>query len=221
MNNSTVLRFNRKSEALGLLCYVTALFLPIFFSFGRAIAQDIVAGRASVVDGDSIEIHGIPIRLHGIDAPESSQWCSRDNIAYRCGREAAFALMDKIGLKTVNCIRRDTDRYGRLVGACTAGGEDLNAWLVSQGYAIAYRRYSSDYIATEDMAREAKRGLWAGEFEKPEDFRRAGRERPQQPPLARHACICPGDVDSAGRRCGQRSAYTRSGGLAPACAGRT
>jgi endonuclease YncB( thermonuclease family) len=63
-----------------------------------AASQDIVAGRASVVDGDSIEIHGIAIRIHGIDAPESGQWCSRDQIAYRCGQEAAFALADKIGL---------------------------------------------------------------------------------------------------------------------------
>jgi endonuclease YncB( thermonuclease family) len=109
-----------------------------------AMAQDTVAGRASVVDGDSLEIHGIPIRLHGIDAPESGQWCSRDQIAYRCGQEAAFALADKIGLKVVSCIRRDTDRYGRMVALCTAGGEDLGGWLVSQGYAIAFRRYSRD-----------------------------------------------------------------------------
>jgi endonuclease YncB( thermonuclease family) len=157
-----------------------------------------------------------------IDAPESSQWCSRDQIAYRCGQEAAFALADKIGFKTVSCLRRDTDRYGRMVAVCTAGGEDLGGWLVSQGYAIAFRRYSLDYVPTEERAREAKRGLWAGEFERPEDFRRAGRNRarPERAPSVRHACICPGDLDAAGRRCGGRSAFARKGGASPMCGGR-
>jgi endonuclease YncB( thermonuclease family) len=138
------------------------------------------------VDGDSLEIHGIAIRIHGIDAPESGQWCSRDQIAYRCGQEAAFALADKIGLKVVSCLRRDTDRYGRMVAVCTAGGEDLGGWLVSQGYAIAFRRDSLEYVATEERAREAKRGLWVGEFEKPEDFGdRAGSPRGSS---KRHPC---------------------------------
>src|SRR5688572_15619324 len=115
-------------------------------------AQDVVAGRASIVDGDSLEIHGKRVRIHGIDAPESSQWCSRSQIAYRCGQEAALALADKIGLAVVSCLRRDTDRYGRMVAVCMAGGEDLGGWLVSQGYAIAYRRYSLEYVATEEKA---------------------------------------------------------------------
>jgi endonuclease YncB( thermonuclease family) len=201
-----------------------ALFLFAVLLPTAALAQDLVAGRASVVDGDSLEIHGARIRIHGIDAPESGQWCSRDQIAYRCGQEAAFALADKIGLKVVSCVRRDTDRYGRMMAVCTAGGEDLGGWLVSQGYAIAFRRYSLEYVATEDCAREARRGLWAGEFEKPEDFRRQGRtaSRMRQPhgPAVRHACICPGDVDAAGRRCGGRSAFSRKGGASPMCDGR-
>jgi endonuclease YncB( thermonuclease family) len=187
-----------------------------------AAAQDIVTGRASVVDGDSLEIHGAPVRLHGVDAPESQQWCSRNSIAYRCGQEAALLLAEKIGPHVVSCRRRDTDRYGRMVAVCTAGGEDLGGWMVSQGYAIAYRRYSREYVAAEEQAREAKRGLWAGEFQRPEDFRHRGRSRPrpEQAPSTRHACICPGDVDAAGRRCGGRSAFARRGGASPMCAGR-
>jgi hypothetical protein len=119
----------------------------------------------------------------------------------------------------VACQRRDTDRYGRMVATCAAGGEDVGGWLVAQGYAIAYRRYSLEYVPTEDRAREEKRGLWAGEFRRPEDFRRKGRRRLERAPSARQACICPGDVDSAGRRCGRRSAFSRRGGAGPTCSG--
>jgi endonuclease YncB( thermonuclease family) len=202
-------------RAAAVLLFAAALPLPV-------LAQDIVAGRASVVDGDSLEIHSERIRLHGIDAPESGQWCSRNSIAYRCGQDAAFALADKIAFKVVSCLRRDTDRYGRMVAVCTAGGEDLGGWMVSQGYAIAFRRYSLEYVPTEERARQEKRGLWAGEFQRPEDFRQQGRSRPrpEHAPSTRHACVCPGDVDATGRRCGGRSAFSRRGGASPMCGGR-
>jgi endonuclease YncB( thermonuclease family) len=83
----------------------------------------------------------------------------------------ALLLADKIGPHVVSCRRRDTDRYGRMVAACTAGGEELGGWMVSQGHAIAYRRYSREHVPVEEQARVAKRGLWAGEFQRPEDFR--------------------------------------------------
>lgn len=84
-----------------------------------------IAGVASVIDGDTLEIHGTRIRLHGIDAPESAQQCRRaDGTSWACGREAAFALADLIGRKTVRCDQRDTDRYGRAVAVCTVGDAD-------------------------------------------------------------------------------------------------
>jgi endonuclease YncB( thermonuclease family) len=141
----------------------------------RAIAGEQVAGAASVIDGDTIEIHGARIRLHGIDAPESSQLCTRYRRRYRCGQEAAFALDDKIGRQVVSCERRDTDRYGRMVAVCTAGGVDLSRWLVRQGHALAYRKYSLDYVADEDVARAAKAGIWAGEFQDPAEVRHPRR----------------------------------------------
>ncbi len=134
-----------------------------------------IAGTASVIDGDTIEVHGRRIRLHGIDAPESRQTCTAEGKPYRCGQEAALALADKIGRRPVTCEQRDVDRYGRVVGVCRAGGEDLNRWMVAEGLALAYRRYSHDYVAAELAAQKAGRGIWRGEFEAPWDWRRAKR----------------------------------------------
>ena len=140
----------------------------------RADSSDLV-GVASIIDGDTIEIHGHRIRLHGIDAPESAQTCTRNGSAYRCGKDAAFALADKIGRGVVSCQQRDTDRYGRVVAVCSQGGIDLNRWMVREGHAIAYRKYSMDYVIAEGEAKAARAGIWAGEFVNPEDFRRGAR----------------------------------------------
>jgi endonuclease YncB( thermonuclease family) len=117
-----------------------------------ASAADLT-GRASIIDGDTLEIHGQRIRLFGIDAPESRQTCEANRQTYRCGQQAALALSDHIGQQTVTCEPRDTDRYGRVVAICRAGTEDLNGWMVAQGWAVAYRHYSSAYIGEEDTAR--------------------------------------------------------------------
>src|ERR671918_63096 len=143
------------------------LFLALLAAAYSPAHADI-AGVASVIDADTIEIHGERIRLHGIDAPESSQTClDLAGREWRCGQAAALALQDLIGRRTVTCDERDVDRYARIVGRCTVGGIDINRWLVEQGLAIAYRRYSRDYVAAEDKAREARRGMWAGTFEPP------------------------------------------------------
>ena len=132
-----------------------------------------IAGVASVIDADTIEIHRQRIRLHGIDAPESSQTClDAGGRTWRCGQRAALALQDLIGRRTVTCDERDVDRYERIVGRCLVGTLDINEWLVAQGLALAYRRYSRDYIRAEDEARAAGRGMWAGTFELPWEWRR-------------------------------------------------
>ena len=155
---------------------IAALTTLLILDPSHAISEEIV-GIASVIDGDTLEIHGDRIRLHGIDAPESSQECYRPSgEAWRCGQQAAFALSDRIGRGTVRCDGHERDRYGRLIAVCYLGEGDLNAWMVSEGWAVAYRRYSSAYISDEDSARRRSAGIWSGTFVMPWDWRQGLRE---------------------------------------------
>ena len=134
-----------------------------------------ITGKPRVIDGDTIEIHGQRIRLHSIDAPESRQTCVADGERWRCGQKAAFALTDFIGDWPVRCEGQGTDRYGRTIATCYVRGEDIERWMVLNGWALAYRKFSTDYVAEEQVAREARRGLWRGEFVPPWAWRRGVR----------------------------------------------
>lgn len=182
---------------------VCLLLLPIIAAAGP------MSGVASVIDGDTLEVHGQRIRLHGIDAPESRQLCRRPGgAAWRCGQQAALALSDRIGRGTVSCAVKDRDRYGRLVAVCSRDREDLNRWMVEQGWAVAYRSYSRDYVAVEDAARAAGRNLWAGEFVMPWDWRRGQRLAGEGGGAAASAavgaqkpgCAIKGNIGSSGKR---------------------
>jgi endonuclease YncB( thermonuclease family) len=147
---------------------VLSQFLLLFaFSADAAIM-----GRASVIDGDTIEIHGQRIRLYGIDAPESAQTCLMNRRPYRCGKDAAFALADHIGSSPLRCEARGHDRYRRVIAVCFLRDEDVNAWMVRHGYALAYRKYANNYVADEDRARSANLGVWRGDFTPPWEWRR-------------------------------------------------
>jgi endonuclease YncB( thermonuclease family) len=179
-----VVRIKRLSRAnrlfmSSLSSMVGALFAcSVLTTTVSAAVPPPILGVASVIDGDTIEIRGVRIRLHGIDAPESRQLCTRTTgEQWRCGQRASLALADMIGRSTVSCDPRDTDRYGRTVAVCRVRGLDLNGWMVIQGWAVAYRRYSKDYMRAEDQARAAKRGIWAGQFQMPAEWRSAQRSR--------------------------------------------
>ena len=134
----------------------------------------IIQGVASVIDGDTIEIHGVRIRLFGIDAPESKQICkTAGGSSFRCGRSAANGLAALIGRQTVSCTVKDTDKYGRSVSICRVGGTDVGSYLVSHGLAVAYRQYSKMYVSEEDNANHAHVGVWSGAFQMPWDWRHA------------------------------------------------
>jgi endonuclease YncB( thermonuclease family) len=153
-----------------LFVFVTALAAVA----GSPARAEAFVGQATVIDGDTIQIHGERIRMAGIDAPEARQACvNASGAEYRCGKTAAFALADRMARAVVRCEGSERDRYKRLVATCSVGGTDLGSWMVEQGFAVAYRRYSNAYIDQEDRAKAARRGLWAGSFEMPWDWRKA------------------------------------------------
>ena len=132
-----------------------------------------IRGRARVVDGDTIWIDKIKIRLHGIDAPETKQKCHHaGGSTYRCGEASTDALRVLIGADPVRCEGDTYDRYKRLIAVCYSDTVNLNSELVRQGWALAYRRYSKDYVSVENEAQDAKRGMWAWEFTPPWEWRR-------------------------------------------------
>jgi endonuclease YncB( thermonuclease family) len=139
-------------------------------------------GAARIVDGDSIELDGLRVRLRGIDAPEYKQMCKRGGQDYACGRQSREALLRMTDRRTVACTGWRNDQYGRLLGDCSADGVDLNREMVAQGWAVAY----GDFEREEAKARSAKLGLWAGEFEKPRQWRdhQGGRVEPAHDSLA-------------------------------------
>ena len=151
------------------------LLVALTLSLATSACSSDIVGRASVVDGDTVDIHGKRIRLHGIDAPESGQRCKTAGQEYRCGKVAAFALADKIGASPIRCKRLDTDRYKRIIAICYLGSLDLNEWMVNEGHAVAYRKYAKDYVGAERWARLYRRGMWAGRFVMPWDWRKGAR----------------------------------------------
>lgn len=157
-----------------LFVLITALVFACQ-SAAKAKSENII-GVASVIDGDTIEIHGQRIRLWGIDAPESRQYCTGDNQKQEpAGRKAAFVLSDMLGSKTVSCEDRGTDRYRRMIGQCSVASQDISATMVERGWARAFVKYSSDYLDQESEAHASKRGMWAWTCEAPWDWRAARR----------------------------------------------
>ena len=145
---------------------------PAMFAADPAAAETL-SGSAIVIDGDTLEIRNKRIRLFGIDAPELKQECERSGEPWQCGAASAERLRQLIAGGLVSCSGNERDQYARLLAVCTAGGIEINRTMVAEGWATAFRRYSTDYVAEETAARSAKLGLWASEFEAPEDFRRA------------------------------------------------
>ncbi len=144
-----------------------SLFSIILFSsiITSAISfEKIIIGKANVTDGDTIKINDQKIRLFGIDAPETKQFCKEVYLSflifnfkrdYKCGEKSTNALKKKIKNKKIRCLIQDKkDRYKRNIGICYLKRQDINSWLVKNGYAIAYRRYSKKYIIDEQYAED-------------------------------------------------------------------
>lgn len=162
----------RRSLARRLLDIALAavVLLSLAVVVGRELpgGAETAGGFARVADGDSLAIGTLRIRLEGIDAPELTQTCMRGGVEWPCGRAAKDALARLVGDGEVACEGRGRDRYGRLLARCAGAGVDLAGAMVEEGWALAY----GGYEAAEADARRAGRGLWAGTFERPQDWRR-------------------------------------------------
>lgn len=186
------------------------LFAVLFASAALAHAQALL-GPAEIVDGDSLSVSGISVRLFGIDAPEGKQTCNRSGTTWRCGEEAATQLRNLIGGNPVECRGRDIDAYGRTLAVCTVAGIEINRAMVEAGWATAFRKYSQDYEVEETRAKAGHRGIWGSEFQLPQDYRAAqsaAREaapaahmRRQAPPVAQtvSGCVIKGNRNRKGQ----------------------
>ena len=161
-----------------MIKYIIIILTLFYF---QIIQASEIIGLPKVIDGDSIHIKSYKIRLEGIDAPEISQKCKKPYLKiifftfqkdYYCGQVSKKKLIQKIGNKSVKCILLGKDRYKRYLAKCFKGTINLNKWMVRNGYAIAYRKYSKIYIPDENFAKEEKLGLWSGTFIKPEKWRK-------------------------------------------------
>ncbi len=164
-----------------VLFAVALLLTPV------AYAEPLI-GRASVVDADTLDLAGERVRLNGIDAPETAQLC-RDaaDAEYRCGQQASIALDDWLAKsRPTRCEFIERDRYDRFVGRCfRADGAELQEWLVRQGHAVDWPQYSGGaYAAAQADAKRNERGIWAGEFTLPWEWRRGKRMGAESSPLA-------------------------------------
>ena len=156
----------------------------LFLIFTSNILAEEINGIPKVVDGDTVHINKFKIRLEGIDAPEIRQQCKKEKLKisfiigytfyknYNCGEVSKENLEAKIDGSKIKCISSGKDRYNRYLAKCFKNRTNLNQWMVRNGHAVAYRRYSNEYVSDEDFAKKNKLGLWQGKFLIPEKWRK-------------------------------------------------
>ena len=148
------------------------LVISICLIFFFLTYNDVKSVEVKVIDGDTIYLNGEKIRFSGIDTPEIKQTCTKNSEIIKCGILAKELLIEIIANKKINCIREGKDRYKRTLAECFVNDLSLSSYLVKNGYAFAYRKYSKKYIDDEDYARINKKGIWIGKFDMPWNFRR-------------------------------------------------
>ena len=147
------------------------IFIFYFLSSIIFLTNNIFASHVTVVDGDTIKLGDIKIRFSGIDAPEIKQTCIASEGKVACGKISKDTLIAKVTNNKISCTDEGKDVYGRVLGECFVNGESLSSYLVREGFAFAYRKYSNKYIKDEEYAKSNKHGMWSMEFEYPWDFR--------------------------------------------------
>ena len=147
------------------------IFLLILYS-SVSFSEKIIEGKAIIIDGDTIHIGKNKIRLHGIDAPEIKQTCKIEDKIWNCGIESSLALKKLILDNNIVCVVADIDRYKRYIAECFINNQNINKLMVRNGWAIAYRYYSLDFVEDEKLAKKNKIGLWQGQFQEPYLYRK-------------------------------------------------
>jgi endonuclease YncB( thermonuclease family) len=165
-----------RNAIVGAILFACLVALYVYTRWNTE-PQTPITGKAWVIDGDTIVISDTHIRLEGIDAPESDQSCTdAQGKPWPCGRTAASELRAHISGQELTCQPRALDKYKRVLAVCTlSDGSDVNAWLVQQGWAIAFG-YAGTYEAEEAQAKSASRGIWAGTFQSPSQWRQDHKE---------------------------------------------
>ena len=146
-----------------ILCSLSSLFL---------FSNNLFASHVTVIDGDTIRLGDVKIRFSGIDAPEINQTCVASEGKVACGKISRDLLIEKVTNNKISCTDEGKDFYGRVLGECFVNGESLSSYLVREGFAFAYRKYSNKYIEDEEYAKFNKHGMWSMEFQYPWDYRR-------------------------------------------------
>ena len=168
-------------KKLSQILFSILIFFFINFSLPSSAQQsNFISGKSKVIDGDTIKIKGNNIRLSGIDAPEKNQICFKKGESYNCGTSSTKALKKYVGKKILKCIYFEKDKYGRILGTCYLPKNEgdklsLNRYMVFTGNAVAYKRYSKEYLDDEKWAKNNQLGMWQGKFIKPEDWRRKSK----------------------------------------------
>ena len=168
----TLLRVVQRNRALDIIVFAV-LVLGILATIRFLPEPDPVevTGTAHVIDGDSLRVRGVEIRLRGIDAPEGAQLCMQGAVSWPCGTQAARKLGNQVRGRIVACKGYGRDAYDRLLAVCRVKGMELNRWLVEQGWAVSYHGYPD----AERISKKAKRGIWSGKFIQPRDWRNGNR----------------------------------------------
>ena len=148
------------------------LVISICLIFFFLTYNDVKSYEIKIIDGDTIHLNDEKIRFTGIDTPELKQTCKKNSKIIYCGIEARQLLIDKVGKDKVICVREGKDRYKRTLAECFVNDLSLSRYLVREGYAFAYRKYSKKFINDEEFAKKNNMGMWSMNFEYPWDWRK-------------------------------------------------
>ena len=144
-----------------------------FFSSIFFLTNILYASHVTVVDGDTIKLGDVKIRFSGIDAPEINQTCVASEGKVACGKISRDILLTKVTNNKIRCTDEGKDFYGRVLGECFVNGESLSRYLVREGFAFAYRKYSDKFILDEEYAKSNRLGMWSMKFQYPWDYRKS------------------------------------------------